>query len=148
MNREEIISYCKKKVFEKLEALNSELKELQNSMENETKSSVGDKHEVGSAMLHLEAEKLGQQLMTNEQHLEVLNKIELTQIDSRVSFGSFVVTDKGSFFISSALGMMDLSTHKFFALSPAAPLAKEMTGLQTGEQFKFNGNTFRILNVL
>ncbi len=54
--------YCFQFVSRKLDRIQVQIRELEQSLTSETKSSAGDKHETGRAMIQLEREKLGQQL--------------------------------------------------------------------------------------
>ena len=48
----------------------------QEALDSESKSSAGDKHETGRAMLQLEMEKAGQQLQEVEKMKLILEKIQ------------------------------------------------------------------------
>ena len=60
--KEEIFSQCKSVVNNRLQTVEAVLSSNQKALQTETKSSAGDKHETGRAMLQLEMEKAGQQL--------------------------------------------------------------------------------------
>ena len=49
--------------------------ELYESLNSETKSSAGDKHETGRAMIQLDREKIGQQVKEIEKEFELFSKI-------------------------------------------------------------------------
>ena len=57
MLKKKLYNHCKKMIIEKLEELEQREKDLQIALTSENKSSVGDKHETGRAMIHLEREK-------------------------------------------------------------------------------------------
>lgn len=120
------------------------LQELKESAGSETKSSAGDKHETGRAMLHLEQEKAVKQLANNQSLKNTLDKIDPTLINSTVSIGSLVVTKKLSFFISIPLGKIALGTCEYFSISLTAPLAKKFIGKQKGDKVLFNGQEYLI----
>ena len=58
----ELYNKCLAFTQDRLNTINKTIQELQESLTSETKSSAGDKHETGRAMLQLEREKAGQQL--------------------------------------------------------------------------------------
>ena len=76
------------------------IKQMMNSNQkallSETKSSAGDKHETGRAMLQLEMEKASQQLASVQQTREVLTKISIEKTSKVSCLGSVVITNKAT----------------------------------------------------
>ena len=66
--KESLLHFCQDYVRQKQEVLKKRGASLQESLNSETKSSAGDKHETGRAMVQLEQEKLGQQLQEIEKN--------------------------------------------------------------------------------
>ena len=62
IQKEQLYNLCVTFINNRLLAVKTTLEEIQESLLSETKSSAGDKHETGRAMLQLEREKTGQQL--------------------------------------------------------------------------------------
>ena len=60
--KRQLYSQCVDFVEERLSNIQNQIRAIQESLTSETKSSAGDKHETGRAMLQLEREKAGQQL--------------------------------------------------------------------------------------
>lgn len=135
-------------IGEKLKRGNEILKELKESAGSETKSSAGDKHETGRAMVHLEQEKAVNQLANNQSLKNTLDKIDPNVINSIVSIGSLVITNKLRFFISVPLGKITLGIQEYFLVSLTAPLAKNFTGKQKGDQVLFNGQEYLIEEIV
>ena len=65
--KEELYKACKEHIEKREETITKTIRSHQNSLQSETKSSAGDKHETGRAMLQLEMEKAGQQLSEVDQ---------------------------------------------------------------------------------
>ena len=90
-------------VNEQVRSIQESRAELNISLSNETKSTSGDKHETGQAMVHLEMEKLDVQL-ANWQKMQAMS----TQIDvkemSSVLLGSLVTTNKRMLFYFRWIG--------------------------------------------
>ena len=59
----ELYDFCLEFVDNRFQTIQNTIKEIQESLLSETKSSAGDKHETGRAMLQLEREKSGNQLV-------------------------------------------------------------------------------------
>ena len=69
-------------------------------MSSETKSSAGDKHETGRAMLQLEMEKAGQQLASVQQMQQTLAKINTLTSSTNIALGSVIKTSSACYFLS------------------------------------------------
>ena len=114
------------------------LNDLKESGANETKSTAGDKHETALAMLQIE------QANTRGQIQEVLlQKAALEKIDSTVSAqmivnGSLIKTNRGYFFMSTALGKAMVENITVMALSPQSPLGQKLMGLKAGDTAAIN----------
>ena len=123
------------------------MNDAQNSANNETKSSVGDKFETGRAMMHMERDK-NAHILSEAKKLEMfLNQIKADRVFDQVAFGSVVETSFGNYFISIAAGRIIIEEKKYFAISPQAPLAKEMMHKKIGDTVTFNDNPLKILDV-
>ena len=101
MNKQSILNACKQVIHYKITQLNDALSELGESANSEIKSSAGDKHETSRAMVHLEQEKLGKQLLEWENQNNLLAKIDLQKQNDIVSLGSLIETTRGYFFIGT-----------------------------------------------
>lgn len=66
--KKDAYNFCVLFVNERLARIQGQIKELETALTSETKSSAGDKHETGRAMIQLEREKLGQQLAELEKN--------------------------------------------------------------------------------
>jgi hypothetical protein len=126
-------------ITEKIERNQQSLRNLKESAGSETKSTAGDKHETGRAMIHLEQEKMTQQLTANTQIKNVLDKIDPEQVQEVVGLGALLVTNKLRLFISVALGQVKLGGADYFLLSIQSPIAKAFIGKKAGEKVEFNG---------
>ncbi|MDO6425302.1 hypothetical protein, partial [Saccharophagus degradans] len=78
------------------------IQDYQEDLNSETKSSAGDKHETGRAMLQLEMEKLGQQYQTVLTQKNVLQKIDVS-VKKKAQVGSLVGTTSGlNYFLATS----------------------------------------------
>lgn len=142
-----LLQQCKSVLASKMAHLHTELSEISESMSNETKSSVGDKHETARARMQAEQEKLGRQLSGLELQLKELERISTTEAHVTIGPGSLVETNKGFFFISAALGKVICDGKEVYAISPQSPLAQKMKGLKAGSEFEFNTIQYKIKGV-
>lgn len=119
---------------------------MRNDVQNESKSTAGDKHETGRAMIHLEQEKLHQQLAEAKLVLAELQQIKLAKPET-INLGSLVKTNRGSFFFAASLGKVEFEKESVFVVSTKAPIAKQFTGKRVGEKAQMNGTVYDILAV-
>jgi transcription elongation GreA/GreB family factor len=122
--------------------------DAQQSANNETKSSAGDKHETGRALLQLEQEKNTKQLTDVLALKEKLLKIDPSLTSETVSLGSVVMSSSGNFYIAIAAGKLEVQSDNFFAISPVSPIATKLLGLRANDSIQFNGTTYQIRYVL
>lgn len=117
------------------------------SRDNETKSSVGDKYETGRTLMQQEVEKNRIQLYKAERVKIELGRINLKLQSTRVEFGSLVTCNNNSYFISTALGKIEVEGKKYFCISPASPLGKTLLNKCGGDKVDFRGETFEIQSI-
>lgn len=134
-------------IYQKIAVFQKMMNDAQDSANNETKSSAGDKFETGRAMMHMERDKNAQQLSEARKLELFLSQIKSDKMFDRVAFGSVVQTDFGNYFISIAAGRIVVDEKKYFAISPQAPLAKELMQKQKGDMITFNDKSIKILDV-
>lgn len=145
--KEALLQQCKQFVEKRLQNIEETIQSHQKDLQSETKSSAGDKHETGRAMLQLEMEKAGQQL-ENVQHMkETLSKIDATKTTSIAHLGSVVSTQKARYFLSVSAGQLQVAGKTYFAISTHSPIGKLLLGKQANDSVLFNGEEIRILEI-
>lgn len=147
ISKQEVVEACVKHIQNQIDRLQAELKELQQSNEQNTKSSAGDKHETARAMVHLEIEKLSNQLNIAELVLSDLHKINVEHQAESVQKGSVIETNRGTFLIGASTGKVMLDKGFLFGVSMDSPLAKALLGKKVKDQITLNGNQFTLLDL-
>ena len=145
--KEKLLEHCKFVLDRKLELISFSMDEIRGSMENETKSSLGDKHETSRARMQSEHEKLAWQLDEIKGQYELLNKVDIERSTEIVSNQNLVLTNKGLFFIVIPLGKVDLEEKTVFVISPVSPLGKKLIGMKVGEEVKVNDLDYKIESI-
>lgn len=120
------------------------LADLKESGSNETKSTAGDKHETALAMLQIEQANTRGQLQESLIQKAALEKINAAAVAQIIVHGSLVKTNRGYFFMSTALGKTVLDNCTVIAVSPQSPLGQKLMGLTAGEQVLVNNTTYEI----
>ena len=142
--KEALFAHCETFVNNRLQTVNDIISSNQKALQSETKSSAGDKHETGRAMLQLEMEKAGQQLTGIRQMKEILGKINISKTSKNVHLGSIIETNLVSYFLSISTGKIVVNNKVYFAISVSSPIGKLLLGKKENEVFYFNGNSIKI----
>lgn len=139
--------YCVQSVAEKLHKIQLQIKELETALTSETKSSAGDKHETGRAMIQLEREKLGQQLAEVEKTQQLLFKVPKNRDAKTVGLGSLVITDSSIYYLAISAGEYKNTQASVYCISSATPIGKLVFGKSVGDTFLFNGKSSILLTI-
>lgn len=142
--REQLYDQCLGYVLKREATVTTIISGAQEALTSETKSSVGDKHETGRAMLQLEMEKAGQQLHGITLMKEILAKVKEGNISNIAHLGSIVTTNKRNYYLSISAGKLIVNEMEFFAVSVLSPIGKLLLGKTVEDSISFNGNTFKI----
>lgn len=145
--KQRIYQQCLEAVNQRLLICEKGLANLQESLASETKSSAGDKHETGRAMIQLEREQLGGQLAKIEADKEILLKINPELKTEIVRLGSLVKTSEYTYFIAISSGKITIDGTNFYSISLDSPIGQLLAGKRVGEKFQFRGNEMEILEV-
>lgn len=146
--KEEVYLRCIAIVEEKLNLINTAFAESREALSSEAKSTAGDKHETGRAMIQLEQEKMGRQLLENQKLLNILQRIDSSKSCKKIQSGAlFLMKDKW-YFIAVGLGGIELNDKPVFVMAPTSPLAQAMLGKMSGESLSFNGKSFTIKDII
>lgn len=115
--------------------------------DNETKSSAGDKHETGRAMMQREQARNEAQLNKIITLKNELQQVKIQQKSTKVMLGSLVCTTRGNYFLSIGLGKLMVQADTYYAISTAAPIGQLLLGKKVGEEVQFQGKTFSIKTI-
>ena len=146
--KEQLYQVCKAFLQERLDAVKGIITNVQESLQSETKSSAGDKHETGRAMLQLEREKAGKQLAALQIQQELLAKVTIDKPSEVIRLGSLVQSNKGTFFIAISKGQINIANDRYFAIAPNAPIGQLLLGKKEGDSVQFNDTTIKIKEVV
>ncbi len=139
--------FCKDFAENRIKRINKSIKAVGSSLASETKSSAGDKHETGRAMLQLEREKLGRQLFEAEKMLGQLQRIKTGKDSAVVILGSLVTTNEANYYIAISAGRFEWENEAVYCISANTPIGKILMGKTKGSGFHFNGTEQRIEKV-
>jgi transcription elongation GreA/GreB family factor len=139
-----LFTHCIALAKEKVRNLETELESTREATTSEGKSTAGDKHETGRAMMHLEQEKLHKQLGEAQALVAELERIEVSDGHNSVQIGSIVETSRATFILAVGLGKVHFEGNDYFAVSAQSPVAQQMMGRNVGESFVVNATEYVI----
>jgi transcription elongation GreA/GreB family factor len=139
LNKQQLLSHLQVLLREKASAIRSDIASTLAARNSDTKSSAGDKHEVGRAMIQQELDQQEAQLAKTEAMQHELARVPLERSYDRVAFGSLVTTDQGTYFISIGLGMVHVAGEACAVVSLASPIGEALRGKGVGDQVVLNG---------
>lgn len=145
--KQRLYEFCKSFIENRLMRIISNIDSLQEALTSETKSSAGDKHETGRAMIQLEREKLGNQLAEAQLLQELFKKIPLQSSSSQVGLGSLVLTDQQNYYMGISAGELKLEGVSYFAIAPNTPIGKLLLGKAVGDMVVFNSRKIVIRQI-
>lgn len=134
-------------LVQKHEELTAIRLEASDGKSNDAKSSAGDKHEVGVAMVQLEQEKLGKQIQIIEEQLTLLARIDSTKKHLKVSMGSLVQCEQQWYYFSIGHGLLNVEKETVFCLNPQAPLGTALLGRSEKDEVSFQGRKMVIQSI-
>jgi len=144
----QLYKFCLTTIEQKLNTINQVLSSAQNSANQETKSTAGDKHDTARAMAHLESEKNNKQLVEINKLKKVLPYLKAHRNNDIVELGSLVETDDFKYYISISLGLVTIDNTNYITLSPVTPIGKLLVGKKVGDFINFNGKKHTIKHIL
>ena len=146
--KQQLYNHCQEFVNQKLETIQKIILSNKEALNSETKSSAGDKHETGRAMLQLEMEKAGQQLKVVQKMQEKISRIDVNSKNSIGCLGSLITTNSHSYYLAISIGKVVIDSEDYFIISSSSPIGKLLLGKTENEEIQFNGNQYIIDTVL
>jgi hypothetical protein len=145
--KKKLIIKCQDFVDGRMKTISKTISSNQSALQSESKSSAGDKHETGRAMLQLEMEKASLQLESVNEMKATLDKINLNSDSDNSKLGSLVITSSGSYFLSISAGKIEVDNKGYYAVSLSSPIGKQMLGAKRGDKVNFNGKIITIKRI-
>jgi hypothetical protein len=142
-----VYNYCFEFVESRLKTIEKAIFELQQSLDSETKSSAGDKHETGRAMLQIDLEKAGKQLLEIQKIKDILKKTDITKSSEIICLGSLVFTTKSNYFIAISAGNISVDDQQFYTISMDTPIGQLLSAKRIGDEVFFKDEKIIIENV-
>ncbi|WP_166636568.1 transcription elongation factor [Salegentibacter sp. 24] len=147
--KEKLYKACEAYVEERIHRIDAAMKDLESDLENETKSSAGDKYETGREMINLEWNKLAEQLQQFKNLRKTLNIVKgrINENAATARLGTAVKTNMANYFIAIPADRIIINGDEYFAIGANSPIAQLLLNNKPGEEITFNGKSAKILEV-
>lgn len=147
MDRKELKQLILNALNNQIEAIQNQISSLSEDAQNDAKSSAGDKHETGLAMMHLEQEKLNAKLTEFLEMQQIALKLSEIKIVNKVVLGSIVKTNKAVFYVSVPIQSVNYKNTQVFCVSIHAPLIQSLLNKEVGAEVTCNNISHKILEI-
>ncbi len=145
--KQEVHAACIRALQERIGQAQAGMEQAREASTADTKSSAGDKHETARAMAQQELEKQASALHNLREMEDSLARIDPTHPRSQIQPGALVATDKGLFYVSAAMGKLEVEGQVVLVISMQAPLLTALKELAIGEAGTFNGQSHRLVGI-
>lgn len=147
MDRKELKQLVLDTLNNQIEAIQKQISSLSEDAQNDAKSSAGDKHETGLAMMHLEQEKLNAKLVELLDMQQIALKLSEKRTVDKVVLGSIVKTNKAVFYLSVPIQPINYKNTQVFFVSVHAPLIQHLLNKEVGAEVTFNNISHKIVEI-
>ena len=145
--KERLYKACEAYVEERIKRIEDSMAGMESDLENETKSSAGDKYETGREMINLEINKLAEQLQQFKNLRNTLNVAKSRTNNGSAQLGTAVKTNMANYFIAIPADRIIVDGDEYFAIGANSPIAQLLLHKKAGEEITFNGKSAEILEV-
>ena len=144
MKKAEVVDGLGSVLMEKIKSAESAIASTKTSRDSDTKSSAGDKHEVGREMAQQELDAQNAQVAKTKELLHLLSTVDLRSRHDQIAFGSLIHTDQGVYFICIGTGQFKMKGGTVFCISLASPIGQLLMGRRVGETIELNGRKMTV----
>jgi hypothetical protein len=142
-----LFEQCSKVVENRFQKIKQVIADIEESLLEESKSSSGDKHETGRAMLQIDRENAGRQLLEIENLQILLRKIDVLTTSTYARLGSLVYTDRGNYFIGISIGPVVVGKTNYLCVALHSPIGNLLAGKKKGDSFSFNDLQYKVTQI-
>ena len=137
LTKSEVIAELDKHLQTKLSYLTTNLHQVIESRNSDTKSSAGDKFETSREMAQIEIHQIETEISKTQQFITDLFS-KLTQ---------FIITDKGAFLISIPFGKLIVNNTAVYCISNTAPITIPLINTKVSYNFDYGGVVYNVIDI-
>lgn len=146
--KSELLHACTQVVEKRFARVKQVIADIEESLLEEDKSSAGDKHETGRAMLQIDRENAGKQLQEIEKLKQLLAKVDVAATSDYARLGSLVYASQATYFVSISIGDIEVNTAHYLCVALNSPIGMLLNGKRKGETFTFNGTEHTVNKIV
>jgi len=143
----ELYNLCLKYVADSIGEIEAAIADRREAMQNETKSSMGDKYETTREILQQDINMNMDRLNKAKADEAILHTINPESLSEIVVPGSLVQCSNGNFYIAVSAGYFTIAGNKYYAVSVSSPIGTQLKGKRAGDTFVLNGKSNTIYSV-
>ena len=147
LKKENIIITANLLLQTRLAELEKAIANVQNSANEESKSSMGDKYETGRAMAQNDRAMLENQKSELLKDIATFGNINFNQETEFVKNGSLVQTSIGYILVSVSVGKIVDAGINTMLISSASPLGTQLLGKKANEMVSVNGKEIKVIHI-
>ncbi|MGO1520202.1 MAG: GreA/GreB family elongation factor [Sphingobacterium sp.] len=146
VDKTRIVQHCVDQCEQKRSEITTAVRIAEETILNDTKSSMGDKYETSREMAQQELNRLQKQANQISIELSRIRELKLAASD-RIVPGSLIETNQHTYFIAISLGAQNIDGRNYMIISPESPIGGLLFGKKEGDSVQFRDNTINILQV-
>lgn len=146
--KHKIINQLKNIIQLRLFEIKNEIKEMNLSKANESKSSAGDKYETSREMIQQSLNNLESQLNKYEEFQKDINRIDFNKKYNKIENGALVKTNNNLFLIGVSLGKIEIDKIICFTISLDSPIGNGLKNKKENDSIVFMNQTIHILQII
>lgn len=143
--KEELLEELHKAIHRRINEASKILDEVQESVDSESQSTAGDKHDTSRELMQQERNKAAQNLQNQIAMDGLLIQLKNTASSNVITFGSLVLTSIGWIFIGLPLGKITFEKCDVLCVSGNSPMAKLLVNGKAGGCIEINNNSIEII---
>ncbi|MFY8132671.1 MAG: hypothetical protein ACOVOL_05505 [Bacteroidia bacterium] len=144
MNKSSLIHSLMTILNERKASVEKDLAAIEESKNNDTKSSMGDKYETSREMAQAEWNKLQERKGQIALQIHQLQQIQTESPHQKVAQGSLVITPTLQLLFAIPFGKFTFNGETWMVVSLQSPIGQAFSGKKSGEVVHFNQTTFPI----
>ena len=126
--------------------MNNQLESLKASRSSADKSTAGDKHEVGRAMMQEELDRIESRIVVCKRMMQEAERMPVST-HTTAAWGSLLETSMGWIYLSVPAGKLHCQGQSIMCISTDSPLGQFLQGHRAGEKLSFRSTTVVLMDV-
>ncbi|MBQ9470131.1 MAG: hypothetical protein IJU72_04160 [Bacteroidales bacterium] len=137
MDKHKLIAACQQRLAEQLSNAKQMMDDAQQQSNDYGQNK--DRYDPFRTKLMRQRDMHAKQYQSLLEQQNLLEQLSPTAKHTSVEFGSLVRTNRGLFFVATAIGRVEYEGQSVFTISMSAPIYGAMDGRVAGDSFEFNG---------